>query len=243
MLVIVITSSYFANDVLSFNVESVQFDQAINAVLSLEELAKNMMFKPLSTGTVQTSFVTTSPYVIEEGNLTILIGGNKVASMPVNGFKVKGGERVGVSTQYYYIGNSPLLLVGLNGSISCVKKYQDQGAWVSLDYGRIRCVYCGEMNYYNGTNPQPIKRNLLEMTAVNLTSDEISPSENSRIILENMGIQTQQIEKPSGNFTITVQLSDDMDSVSLRSLGGNVTLPTVINLTIIKFKITVLGGG
>jgi hypothetical protein len=249
MVVIIVTASYYANDVLSFNVESVQFDQAINAVLSLERMAKNMMFKPLSTGTVKTSFVTTDPYVADEGTLTILIingtGSFSVASILVNSFKVEGGERVGVSTEYYYVGDNSLLLVGLDGSLSCVKKYQDNGAWVSLDFNRIRCVYGGEMNYYNGSNPVPIKRNVIEITVIRLSSGEISPLETSRIILENTGIQTQQIEKPAGDFTITVQFpGKEPESAKLHDdLHGNATLPTLINLTIIDFKITVLGGG
>jgi hypothetical protein len=243
MVIIVITASFYANDTLSFNVESVHFDQAVNAVLSLEKVAKNIMFKPQSIGTVKTSFLTTDPYVSQMGTLAILIDGNEISSIIVNCFKVKGSERVGVSFSQYYLGNSALLLVGLDGSISCVKKYQDNGAWVSLDYGRIRCVYCGEMNYYNGTNPEPVKRNVIEITVIKLNSGEIDPFDNSRIILKNTGIQTQQIEHFSGNFDITVHFSNENDSVSLIDLGGNATLPTLINLTIVNFEITILGGG
>jgi hypothetical protein len=248
MVIIVITASFYANDTLSFNVESVHFDQAINAVLSLEKVAKNIMFKPQSIGTVKTSFLTTDPYVSQMGTLAILIDGNEISSFIVNCFKVKGSERVGVSFSHYYLGDisylSKFILVGLNGSISCVKKYQDNGAWVSLDYGRIRCVYCGEMNYYNGTNPEPVKRNVIEITAIKINSGGIDQFiDNSRIILKNTGIQTQQIEHSSGNFDITVHFSDKNDSVSLIDLGGNATLPTLINLTIVNFEITILGGG
>jgi hypothetical protein len=247
MMVIIVSASFYANDILSFNVESVQFDQAVNAILSLERVAQKIMFKPQSTGSVKTSFVTTDPYVDQEGTLVILIRNEtssiSIASINVNCFKVQGGERVGVSFSQYYLGNSSLLLVGLDGSISCVQKYQDQGAWVSLDYGRIRCVYCGEMNYYNGTNPVPVKRNVIEITAIRLSSGEISPLDRSRIILKNMGIQTQQIEHGTGDFDITVQFSGEDESVSLTDLGGNATLSTLINLIIIDLEITVLGGG
>jgi hypothetical protein len=99
------------------------------------------------------------------------------------------------------------------------------------------------MNYYNGTNPEPVKRNVIEITAIKLNSGEIDPFDRSRIILKNTGIQTQQIEHVPGNFDITVHFSDEYDSVSLTYLGGNATLPTLINLTIINFEITVLGGG
>ena len=243
MMVIIVTASFFANDVLSSNVEGVQFDQSVNAVLSLERVAQSIMFKPQSTGSVKTSFVTTDPYVVEEGNMVVLVNGTETASIIVNSFKVKGGDRVGVSYTQYYLGSSSLLLVGLNGSMSCVYKYQDQGAWVSLDYGRIRCVYCGEMDYYEGTSPDPVKRNIIEITVVRLSPGDISPMDRSRIILQNTGIQTQQIEHGAGNFNIAVRLSDKVDSISLTDLGGNATLPTLINLSIIDLEITVLGGG
>jgi len=250
MIVIIVTASFFANDVLSSNVEGVHFDQSVNAVLCLERMTKNMMFKPLSTGTVTTSFVTTDPYVAEEGTMTIHItngtGLFTVASILEYKFKVEGGDRVGVSSNFYYVGNdgsSSLLLTGLNGSLSCVKKYQDNGAWVSLDCSRIRCIYGGVMSYYDSSNPVPVKRNVIEITVVRLSSGDISPLETSRIILENMGIQTQQIFQ-SGNFNIKVQLGNkESPTKSLIDLGGNATLSTVINLSIIDFRITVLGGG
>jgi hypothetical protein len=248
MVVIIVTASFYANDVLSFNVESVQFDQAVNAVLSLERIAQKIMFKPQSIGSVKTSFVTTDPHVDQQEEPLVILIRNETTSIPiasilVKSFKVQGGERVGVSFSQYYVGNSSLLLVGLDGSISCIQKYQDQGAWVSLDYGRIRCVYCGEMNYYNGTNPVPVKRNVIEITAIRLSSGEISPLDRSRIILKNTGIQTQQIEHGTGDFDIMVQFSGDEDSVSLTGLGGNANLSTLINLSIIDLEITVLGGG
>jgi len=247
MVVIIVTASYFANDTLNFNVESVQFDQSVNAVLSLEKIAKKIMFKPLSTGIVKTSFVTTCPYVVEEGTMNIVIlnatGSFTIASVSMNSLKIQGGPRAGVSTDYCFVGNDSLQIVYLNGSLSCVKKYQDQGAWVSLDFNRIRCIYCGVMNYYNGSISEPSTRNLLEITVVRLSSGEISPFETSRIILENTGVETQQILQGIGDFSIKVQFLGKEKSVSLTDLGGNATLPTLINLTIVDFKITVLGGG
>ena len=243
MVVIIVTASYFANDVLSYNVENVQFDQSVNAVLSLERVAQSIMFRPQSTGSVKTSFVTTDPCVAEEGTMVVLVDGNETASITVNSFKVEGGDQVGVSTTHYYLGDSSLLLVGLNESMSCVYKYQDQGAWISLDYGRIRCVYLGEMNYYEGENPEPETWNTVEVTVVRLSSGDIDPFDSSRIILRNTGIQTQQIEQGAGDFDITVQFSGVEDSISLTDLGGNATLSTLINLSIIDLEISVVGGG
>lgn len=245
MLVIIITSSHYANDTISYNVESVQFDQSINAILNLDRMAKKIMFNPKSTASVKTSFQTTTAYLVQEGNLVLLVDEDEIASIPVNVLKVEGGSSVSVSSTYDYVGdqNAPLILVGLNGSISHVKKYWDLGAWASIDFQRIRCIYCGEMDFYNGTNPEPTKRNVVEITVIRLSSGDISPLERSRIIVENTGIQTQQIEQPVGDFTITAQFSGDEDSKFLTALGGNATLSTLINLTVIDLKITILGGG
>jgi hypothetical protein len=245
MLVIIITSSHYANDTINYNVESVQFDQAINAILSLDRMAKKIMFNPKSTASVKTSFQTTTAYFVQEGNLAILVDEDEIASIPVNTLKVEGGSSVGGSFSYSYVGNDTLLLAGIGGSISHVKKYWDLGAWASIDFQRIRCIYCGEMDFYNGTNPEPTKRNVVEITVIRLSSGEISPLERSRIIIENTGIQTQQIEQPVGDFTIRVQFPgmEEPDPLYLTELGGNATLSTLINLTVIDLKITILGGG
>lgn len=241
MLIIVVTSSHYANDTINYNVESVQFDQAINAILNLERMAKKMMFNPKSTGSVRTSFQTTTPYVVQEGDLAIHIDEDEIASIPVNTLTVEGGQSVGVASSYDYVGNESLLLVGIGGSISRVQKYHDQGAWLSLDFKRIRCVYLGEMTYYGSVVPE--LKNVVEITVVRLSSGEISSLERSRIILENTGIQTQQLNF-SGNFEITVQFPGmEPATVHLDDLGGNVELQTLVNLTIIDLKITILGGG
>jgi hypothetical protein len=244
MLVIVITSTHYANDTISYNVESVQFDQAINAILSIDRMAKKIMFNPKSTASVRTGFQTTTAYFVQEGDLTILVDLDELASIPVGSLKIEGGPSVGGSFSYDYAGNDTLLLIGVGGSISHVQKYWDEGARVSIDFKRIRCVYCGEMNFYNGTNPEPTGRNVVEITVIRLSSGEISPLERSRVILENTGIQTLQFEQPVGDFLIKAQFPGlGSSDVSLADLGGNATLSTLINLTIIDLKVTILGGG
>jgi len=242
IMVIVITSAYYANDVIRYNLESVEFDQAINSLLSLERMVDKIMFNPGSTCSIRTSFKTTCPYFTQDGTLVIFANETEIASISENAFRIKGGESVGVSLSFDYVGNHSKLIVGLNEPLGCVRKYQNQGAWVSLDYFRIRCVYSGVMSYYNGTNPEPKRRNVVEILAVQLNSSDLNPMERSRVILENLDVQTQQIILPQGNFSITVQFNGNEESVSLTSLGGNPEIPTLINLTTVRFKITVLGG-
>jgi len=241
LIIITIASSFFANQTLTTNIENVQFDQAINTVLSVEKIARNMMFEPYATASVSTSFSTTDPYIVESGNLTVLINGVKQVSFLANYFKILGGPNVGVPFIKDYVGNNSLMLIGFGGTISHIHTYQSNGAWVSLDYDRIRCVYSGVAQFHNDTGFGLY--NVVEITIVKLIAGELTEFERSRVIIENTGIETNQLEY-TGNPTIKIQLSGIGDfSVNLSELGGNIDYPTLINLAVVCLKISVLGGG
>jgi hypothetical protein len=189
---------------------------------------------------VRTSFSTTDPYIVESGNLKVFVNDVEQVSFVASSFKILGGSNVGVPVIKDYVGNDSLMLIGFGGAISRVQTYQSNGAWVSLDYDRIRVVYSGMAQFYNGTGFELY--NVVEITVVNLISGELTELERSRVIIENTGIETNQLER-TGNPTIKIQLSGRDDSVSLSGLRGNINYPTLINLAVVCLKISVMGGG
>ena len=156
LCVIVFTASSVANDAINAQIENAQFDQAKNVMLALDKLIKRVIYKPESSGQVKTSFWTTKPYFIKTGenlNVTVWNNGQKEleVAVPVNLVKIKGGPRTSVTLDKYLIGNEDLLLTNVSASIGRVRIYQSAGAWIALDYSRVRCINAGIMQYYNGT--------------------------------------------------------------------------------------------
>ncbi|MEM3040965.1 MAG: hypothetical protein QXG97_02920 [Nitrososphaerota archaeon] len=242
MLAILISTSLFANNILNNNMENVEFEQAIEVMSSLDDMAKKIMFKPYSSGYVKTSFLTTIPHFVETGkNLTVYVNETVLVSIPINIFKVQGGRGVGVSVNKDIVGNDSLILTDATGSSSHIHSYQSDGAWVALDYCRVRSTYSGIVELYNQETGNLEPFNLVEISVVKLTFGSIQVLEKSRIIIENMGTETKQVQD-SGNLTIDVQYSGDEELVYLTDIGGNPEYPTLVRLSVICLKISILGG-
>jgi len=242
MMVILISTSLFANSILNNNMENVEFEQAIQVMSSVDDIAKKIMFKPYSSGYVKTSFLTTIPHFVETGkNLTVYVNETVLVSLPINVFKVRGGQSVGVSVNKDLVGNDSFILTNTTGSSSHIYTYQSDGAWVALDYRRIRSTYSGIVELYSQETGELEPFNLVEISVVKLTFGTVQVLEKSRIIIENIGTETKQMQD-SGNFTIDAQYSDDGKLVYLSDLGGNPEYPTLINLSVICLEISILGG-
>lgn len=198
------------------------------------------MFKPYATGSVQTSFPATYPYIDGSGTISVLVNEIEQTSFPEVSFRILGGSYVGVPIIKNYVGNDTLMLIGFGGTLSRVHTFQSNGAWVSLDYDRIRVVYSGVAEFYNGVGFELY--NIVEVTAVRLVSGDITAFERARVIIENLGVEATQLER-TGNPTIKVQLSGREETVNLVELGGHIDYPTLINLAVVTLQISILGSG
>lgn len=244
LCIIVFVASNVANDAINSQIENAQFDQAKNVMLALDKLIKRIMYKPESSGYVKTSFWTVTPYFVEtEENLAVTVNGQNLLpndQISLNTIKFKGGLRVSVAADKELIGDETLLLTDIVSSLGRVQVYQSLGAWITLDYSRIRCIYSGTTQYFTGTSYQTY--NLIEITVINLVFKHFEPQEKASIIAKNTGLESKQIEMPEGsNFTILVQKGSDSESCTLIDLGGDISYKTLINVAVVKIEVSILG--
>jgi len=247
LLVVVITASFLANNVVNSQIENAQFDQAKNVVLALDGVVKKVMFKPHSSGYVRTSFWTTIPRLEETGeNLTVLVDGNPWREIPINTVKIQGGSGVTRPVTQDLMGvNGSILLTSISDSLGLVHVYYSGASWVSLDYARVRCVYSGTVEFFNGTGLEPY--NLVEITAVRVTFGPSQVQEKASFIVQNIGTGPEQLEIPGSpdnpnNFTIRVQNHEMNETRCLTDLGGDPSHPTLINFLVVGIEVSILGG-
>jgi len=247
LLVIVGIASFAANNAVNAQIENAQFDQAKNVLLSLTQVVKKVMFTPQSSGYVRSSFWNTIPQFVETGeNLTVTIvddDKNWAYHVPANIIKIKGGRYVGVLTPANLLGNDSLLLTDASSSLGRVKAFQSDGAWTSLDYLRVRCVYIGTSNYFNGISYE--RFNVVEITIVNFTFGVFEPGNQVFITVQNLGITALPSIQVSDNFTLHVSLTSGGVSANctLTKLGGETGKPVLINLIFVNIEISMLKGG
>ena len=244
LLVIVGIASIVANNAINFQIEGAQFEQAKNIMLATDKIVKKMIFAPRSSGYVRSSFLSMTPQFTETGeNLTLTIdadGENWTYQIPVNIVKIKGGAYVGVSSSQNLLGNASILLTDLAGSLGRIWVYQSDGAWISLDYSRTRCIYTGTSDLFNGSCYEPL--NVIEVTLINLTFGVIEPDAQAFIIVQNLGTDSGSPLEVSGNFKIKVSSPDGEETKSLEELGGDSSKPTLIHLAFIKIEISIVKG-
>jgi len=245
LCIIVFAASSLANEAINGKMENAQFDQAKNVILALDEMIKRIVYRPESLGRVETSFWTTHPHFIEtEENMNVAVwaSGQKEleVTVPVNIVKVKGGERASVAADRDLVGDGSLLLINITASLGRVQEYQSGGAWVALDYSRVRCTYTGIMQYYNGTDYEPC--NLVEIIAINMIFGDLEAQEQASFIVKNQGSSPIQKEISKGtNPTIIVQKSGVQETRTLAELGGDPNYKSLVNLVVVNIEISISG--
>ena len=254
-LIVIVGAAYVAaNNAINYQVESAEFDQAQNVLLSFAKVVKNVMLTPHSSGYVRSSFWKTIPQFEKASqNLTLTIsdsGNNQTYNIGQNIIKIKGGYTIGVLTPRNLLGTDSLNFTDPSGSLARVRVFQSDGAWVSLDYSRVRCVYIGSSDYYNSTIDGYESLNVFEITLVNLTFGTFEPESQVLIIAENLGMNAEPESpiKVSNNTIIQVRLSsgeqsppiDLADLISIQ--GGNPGKPILINLIIVDIECSMLKG-
>lgn len=251
--IIVFIASNLANDIVDAQVEEAQFEQAKYVMLSLDKLIKRIMYEPESSGYIKTSFWKVTPYFETVGNLTVKVETSELEilitrqPMPINVIKIKGGPRVGVPAKQNLLGDESLIITDIAKPLGNIKVYQEHGAWISLDYARIRCINTGTSIFYNGTGYEPY--NTIEITMIKITFKDFRVEEQASFIARNARISSGNFPMEiEGNFTIIITLEKRglsepiRESVTLEELGGNPSYKTLLNAAIIEIEISILGG-
>ena len=241
--IIVFVASNIANDIVGAHVEEAQFEQAKYVMLSLDKLIKRIMYEPESSGYVKTSFWKVTPYFERAiGNLTIGAPELEI-TIPINAIKIKGGPRVGVPAKQNLLGDESLIITDLIKPLGNIKVYQENGAWISLDYARVRCIVTGRnIAYYNGTGYEPY--NTLEITLIKMEFKDFRVGEQASFIARNARVTSIQRSIGRGDFVITVRRTDlnRAESIHLSDLGGDPGCKTLLNVAIITIEISILEG-
>jgi len=256
VLIVIVGAAYVAADnAIDLQIENAQFDQAKNVMLSLTNVIKSVLLNPHSSGYVRSSFWNTVPqFERTNGNLTLTIVdsiNNETldAYVTKNVVKIKGGQLVGVLTPTDLLGNSTDRLINASDSLGTVRVFQSDGAWVSLDYLRVRCVYIGSSNYYTGTGYESF--NLFEITLVNVTFGVFEPGTQAFITVQNLGITPVPMPPDGWSNSTTVQVSLDGGESEgpyvlgdmVEEKGGDPAKPILINLAIVNIEVSMFRGG
>jgi len=239
MLVIVTSASFLANNILIDQVENAEFDLAEDVMLALNNMVKEVMYKPFSSRYIKTGFQTTVPQLVRTGeNISVWV---QVTGQPreyliqnssINIIKIQGGTMVD-DLERDIVGTSSVLLNDFT-SLGHVYIQRSDRAEIILDFARVRCVYTGTLKAATQCY------NVIEITFVNMTIGLEHVHNKAVFIVRNLGLEkTQYLYE--GNLTIGADDTyGNSESILYTNLPYNSTL---INLVVVNVEISLVGGG
>ena len=237
ILILVLTTSFFANDVLTSQVENAEFEVTIDVMLALNNMIKEVLYKPSSSRYVKTGFQTTSPHLLHTGDTISVwaqVEGEPVEYLieasPIHLIKIQGGASVKDASKDL-VGTSSVLVTDFS-SLGHLYVQRAPRAQLLLDFARVRSVRTGMLNLTQ-------EYNVLEVVFVNVTTGSIRLNDRAVFMIRNAGITISQ-HAIEGAFTLGV---DDTrgyhDTVSYSDLPYPVTL---VNLMVINVEVSIIGG-
>ena len=240
LLAIMVVTSSMANDILTNQIASTEFDAAKDVMLAVESEIKNIKFKPGSTSVIKTSFYSsTAPGFTRTGEyMNVTFPGRDPIQVKVNYFNIECRPGAGGIFDYDLKGSDSLVVPAFNSSLGRVRITKPYNWRVSLDYERVSYLYSGIIYVFNGTEQVPINR--VEIAAIEIEFENFQVGERSLIILKNEGIITDSFIL-TGNWSLTVSSrGQESTPLYLTDIGGDPRYSTQVNFHKVLVSIDVM---
>lgn len=239
LLVVVLTASTYANQLLRAEVQNAEFNQAKEVLTSLNKMIEKVTSNTGSSGYIRSGFVTTYPSIPSTGkSLKIYADDALLKEFETTTVSIKGGYAVTGASQNISGTSSPMV-IGVTSSNGWLFTNRTDAEEVVLDYSRARCVYKGVVQLYNGTAFESF--NIAELTAICLTRGALSFKDSGSFVIQNQNLQTNQY-KFDGNVVIRAEFGNLSTTRSLSQLGGDLSYRTLVNVFIIYVEVSVIPG-
>jgi hypothetical protein len=238
LIVIVTSTSFLAYNVLDDRVRREEFAQAKNLVLSISHMMKKVTLQEHSSEYVNTRFRLLIPQVVTTSDsLDLYVNDDLVSATPITVFKIQGSAGLYEDAETLQ-GSDALILTGAQESLEHVYVRQAEKMEVVLDCIRVRCVYLGQFDYFNGTAYE--RFNVVEVTGAALTVGTVQSRSEVSVNVYNHGLDstTRQV---AGNVTLRVAHAGVEASTSLTALGGDPGLNTLVTVAMVNLELSLYG--
>ncbi len=243
---------FFAQLNLSMQAQATEFENGKASMISLAQMIEGMSLVKGEAGYVR--------FAVSSGGLSLTRGAERLkitisdesgASLEVfedivNLPKFRGGGGVS-SLDYQVLKGIPNalptdhLIVSPDESapLGWVYLKREQGAWVIMDFGRVRVVPSGTIRVTrdNGLNWEPV--NVVEVTYVRIVYGTFSGTNVYNVCARVTNVTTRVIRLPdSTSITVSVERGPYLKNYSVPDQGGN---GTIIFLNIVDVELSIGG--
>ncbi|MEM2050263.1 MAG: hypothetical protein QXU11_03770 [Thermoproteota archaeon] len=243
---------FFAQLNLSMQAQATEFENGKASMISLAQMIEGMSLVKGEAGYVRFA-VSSGGLALTPGaeRFKIIVGDESGSSYEVfedavNLPKFRGGAGVS-SLDYQVLKGVPnalptnYLIVSPDKAapLGWVYLKREQGAWVIMDFGRIRVVPSGTISVTkdNGLNWEPI--NVIEITYVRIVYGAFSGTNVYNVVARVTNVTTKVIKLPDlTNITVSVERGPYSQSYSVPDQGGT---GTIIFFNVVDVELSIGG--
>ncbi|MDI9619631.1 MAG: hypothetical protein QFX33_02240 [Candidatus Nezhaarchaeota archaeon] len=222
LLVMLMVASFLAANLLAVQVESAEFEQAKTGMLLLNELVADVAMRPGAASSLRVGQRSGGIGIYEAPQLTIMNGSETL--YPTNQstrfyvVKYRGGSMTPTADAVLHppngeaLGYPARLVVDSTGSIGCVRVEARDGAWIVLDYMRVKVTSNTRLILGNTTY------NVTDITVIRLVPGTLEGS-GGTVTVRNTGYSTHPLTVKPGS-TLTVQVGGASEQIYISGSGG-----------------------
>jgi len=211
-LTITVAALMFSDNVLKVQLDVSEYEQAKNMLVTLADLVEDVSASPLSAHYVRFNVRTSTPrFVPGIRDISVTVSGQ--ASPVIVGktgiVEVKGGPLVGTVSMNTLLGEDRLIVDDVSKPLARVYEHQTDGAWITLDYSRVRVTSLGCFYYYDAGNNLSGYLNAVRIAFVNLTIGTTIGSGSLDIVVRSLSTELETAIIQSNVVTLSVILDGD----------------------------------
>jgi hypothetical protein len=217
ILTITMAAIFVSNTVLEQQLDMSEFEQEKNNLITLVDIIEHVAVNPGSSGYIRLNLRTSRPnFEQNAGTIEVSVSGKSVISGYTGSLHIGGGRYVGVGTgTQALVGRDCLIVNSTSDPLGYVYVVQQNGAWVNLDYIRVRATYVGRYMYYEGS--QKVNRSVVRITFINITFGDIRTISGGVLNLAVRNVKTlvQTYLFPGDSVTVAVSFNGKNESIDI----------------------------
>jgi len=231
VLVITLIAQYVATNILNQQSQDQEFDQMKNNVMLFSEVVEDVATKPGTSGYLRFNLITARPSFRLSNKISVdvdVLG--TVLQGSTRSLQVEGGPLEGVTGKKTISGSDQHIINSLSSRLGRAYTNQSKGAWVVMDFLRIRVINHGSFFFYDTGDGTSGNLNVVEISFINMSFGTISGGSGvMNMKAQNMRLSVSSYKTTSNIILITFYLDGNvMDSYSV--VGSSTAVGTIVNV-------------
>lgn len=231
VLVITLIAQYVSLTILAQQSQDQEFDQMKNNIMLFSEVVEDVATKPGTSGYLRFNLITAKPSFTLSKTVSISVDSlGTVLQGKTRMLEILGGSLVGVAGQQTISGSDNYILTSLSSRLGRAYTNQSKGAWVVMDFLRMRVTYHGSFFFYDTGDGHSGYLNVVEISFINMSFGTIRGGSGVlNMKAQNTKLSVISYKTTANSLTISF-LIDGQTKGTYGFIGSPSAVGTIVNV-------------